>query len=907
MTNFRIDFTNPWLLLLLVPALFFTFLPYFKLAKKYRRTRNRVISVALHATIMVLSVCLLAGIGFSYDLPNTQNELLLVVDASFSGRRSQEERDEFVRTVIEEAGEGVQVGVVTFGYDQVYAVPLSTSTRGAYSAYLDADLPDVSASDIASALKYAHGLFTYPETAKIVLVSDGEETDKQAMTEIRSIAATGTSVDTYRVYGERNEDEIQMTSVEFPEETAEKNKSFNMKVSLTSNYADAVTLVWYDNGARAGEKSFDVYKGAQTTEITHTFTEDGLHSLYFELTSSRDTLTNNNTFTTYKYLDIFEDILVIEKYANESQKFRDSFDGKYNFTVVQTDDSENMPKTADELSMYDQVVLANVANADLPEGFDVQLNKYVQELGGGLFTFGGNKQGTDEANAYNHEDLKIDPVTHRTPLLQEMLPVQAVEYTPPAGVVFVIDISGSMSDKLDAAKAGVLACVQELSTRDYVGIFTLDDTYGQVLKLTPKSQISNIEEAIMNITLGGNTNYTSAIKRAGLALSSLNVQVKRIIVVSDGQPGDPLWSDAAAETGGYGAEVRSNKEKGISCSFVSIGSGSIPAEIEDLKKAAEIGGGAHYRVNSENINDLTSQMASDLKTDEVKQYRAEPFTPKVAANSSILFGIDEATIPQLGGYYGTRLKSKATAILTDPYNVPVYAQWSYGNGKVGSFLCDLNGTWSSEFLADATGKQLLENMVQALFPVQSIKPQAISVKIEEDNYSSNMSIFTKTNEGDKVRVTVSKVGDSSAFKQILEPLASEGFSRVTFQTKEAGVYEVLVEKTAADGSIVKYTTYRAFSYSEEYDEFKDEEEGKSLMKRLAESGGGKEVEEAWKVYDTFERSVHREYDPRLPMAIAVIVLFLADVAVRKFKFKWIHEIVADKKAKRLAREKREGA
>ena len=29
-----------------------------------------------------------------------------------------------------------------------------------------------------------------------------------------------------------------------------------------------------------------------------------------------------------------------------------------------------------------------------------------------------------------------------------------------------------------------------------------------------------------------------------------------------------------------------------------------------------------------------------------------------------------------------------------------------------------------------------------------------------------------------------------------------------------------------------------------------------------------------------------------------IVLFLLDVAVRKFKFKWIHEIVRDRKAKK---------
>ena len=40
MTNFRIEFVYPWLLLLLIPAALLTFLPYFKLNKKYRKNRN---------------------------------------------------------------------------------------------------------------------------------------------------------------------------------------------------------------------------------------------------------------------------------------------------------------------------------------------------------------------------------------------------------------------------------------------------------------------------------------------------------------------------------------------------------------------------------------------------------------------------------------------------------------------------------------------------------------------------------------------------------------------------------------------------------------------------------------------------------------------------------------------------
>ena len=39
-------------------------------------------------------------------------------------------------------------------------------------------------------------------------------------------------------------------------------------------------------------------------------------------------------------------------------------------------------------------------------------------------------------------------------------------------------------------------------------------------------------------------------------------------------------------------------------------------------------------------------------------------------------------------------------------------------------------------------------------------------------------------------------------------------------------------------------------------------------------------------------------DPRLAFIIAAIVLFLLDIAVRKFKFKWLHEIIRERKNKK---------
>ena len=69
MTNFAIKFSNPWFLLFLIPAIALTFIPYFRSAKKYRRTRNRIVSMAVHMVFMVLCITVLAGITFEYDVP----------------------------------------------------------------------------------------------------------------------------------------------------------------------------------------------------------------------------------------------------------------------------------------------------------------------------------------------------------------------------------------------------------------------------------------------------------------------------------------------------------------------------------------------------------------------------------------------------------------------------------------------------------------------------------------------------------------------------------------------------------------------------------------------------------------------------------------------------------------------
>ena len=209
---------SPWLFLLLIPALLATLIPYFLTDKRYRNTRNRIVSMVLHLVIMTLAISILTGVTFAYDVGNPDNELLLLVDVSDTEENESEKRDELVdRLISESAYDGFKVGVVTFGFDQVYAVPFTDDLDSVYDGYKDADLPNTTATDLAAALRYAGTLFEHPETAKIVVITDGKETDESAIDAIGSVASKNIRVDVVYLDAFFAEDAVQITDVQFPD------------------------------------------------------------------------------------------------------------------------------------------------------------------------------------------------------------------------------------------------------------------------------------------------------------------------------------------------------------------------------------------------------------------------------------------------------------------------------------------------------------------------------------------------------------------------------------------------------------------------------------------------------------------------------------------------------------------
>lgn len=914
MTNFSITFSNPWLLLLLVPAALLTLIPYFRLNKRYRCTRNRIVSMALHVVIMVLAVALLAGLGIDYDLPNDKNEVILLVDASFSEEALTEEKNQFIKDVVDSNDSAFKLGIVTFGYDQVYAAELTKDMSTVYASYLQAPLPDVTATDVESALNYAATLFEYPETARIVLISDVLETDGSVAKTIKSVAAKGIKVDTVYMSDDSRDDEVQLIGMERPEERIEVGSPFSVKLSLQSNYQGTATITPYDNDVAGIPFELELKEGIQDIFVPFEFTLPGLHRMSFEIVAGGDTLAENNVFHSYIYLEIFDDILVIESNHNESEALCRMLKDELNATVMNIGSVGGTLTTVDDLRRYDEIVLVNISNGDMPEGFVALLHTYVHDFGGGLFTICGNAPDSDPndeewtANAYTREDM------YGT-LYQDMLPVEAINYTPPTAVMIIIDRSGSMTtdtdgkllpeseNKLLFAKNGATECLELLSERDYVGIMSFADSFTEHIELTPRTQRDKILAAIEHIDGedGGGTNFSPALERAGKALAAMtDVENKHIIFISDGEP-------SAGDADRYKYWLQENAKNGITTSFIGVRCTNSAKNTMKILLTQYAGMSEENFHDVVDLNSASSTIKKDFEVNKIMDVNYETFTPKINdVNSPIVEGVLQENMPTLDGFYGLKAKEDADVILSGRFT-PIYAQWSYGLGRVGTFACDLNGTWSSSFIDTPEGNAIVNNIVASLFPLEDLKPKEIEVEHEGGNYFTKLNIFTDLIDDQYIEVTVTSPATAGGESEVqtLTAGAGDNYSRLSFTVKTSGIHEIVTRKRAADGTLLAETViYKALSYSQEYNVFTDKDAAKALSEQLATDGRGIIIEEPYQVYENAAKLRHVDIDPRIPMMIALLVLFLLDIAVRKFKWKWPHELIRDRKAKKaMARNK----
>ncbi|MEY4377086.1 MAG: hypothetical protein RJB26_1636, partial [Pseudomonadota bacterium] len=192
-------------------------------------------------------------------------------------------------------------------------------------------------------------------------------------------------------------------------------------------------------------------------------------------------------------------------------------------------------------------------------------------------------------------------------------PGAATNAMPPANLVFLVDVSGSMDepDKLPLVQASLRMLVKQLRAVDRVSLVVYAGRTAVELPATPGNQHHKILAAINRLSADGSTNGGAALQlayeqaRAGFIAGGIN----RILMATDGDFNVGVTSQTALE-----ARIRRERESGVSLSMLAFGTGNLNDAL--MEQLADQGNGNYSYIDSvdEARKVLVTEMGATLHT-----------------------------------------------------------------------------------------------------------------------------------------------------------------------------------------------------------------------------------------------------------------------------------------------------
>ncbi|MEN8625559.1 vWA domain-containing protein [Psychrobacter proteolyticus] len=166
---------------------------------------------------------------------------------------------------------------------------------------------------------------------------------------------------------------------------------------------------------------------------------------------------------------------------------------------------------------------------------------------------------------------------------------------PPANLVFLVDVSGSMSsrDKLPLAQSSLKLLTEQMRAQDSISIVTYSGSTSVALPATNGDQKAKILAAIEGLNASGSTNGEDALKLAyrqaeqGLKKNGIN----RIMMLTDGD-----FNVGISDVDEMLDLVKANRDRDISLSTVGFGRGNLNDHM--MEQMADNGNGNYSYIDS---------------------------------------------------------------------------------------------------------------------------------------------------------------------------------------------------------------------------------------------------------------------------------------------------------------------
>ena len=206
---------------------------------------------------------------------------------------------------------------------------------------------------------------------------------------------------------------------------------------------------------------------------------------------------------------------------------------------------------------------------------------------------------------------------------------------PPANLVFLIDVSGSMesADKLDLVKAALQLLSGQLRSQDRLSIAVYAGSEGVVLEPVPGDQTAKIQLALASLSAGGSTNGGAGIRLAYRLAEQAFIPdgINRVLLATDGDFNVGTVSFEALTD-----LIAEKRKSGIALTTLGVGTGNYDDQL--LEQLADTGNGNYAYLDSliEARKVLITERSATLQTIAKDVKIQLEFNPAVVAEYRLI-------------------------------------------------------------------------------------------------------------------------------------------------------------------------------------------------------------------------------------------------------------------------------
>ncbi len=601
-----------------------------------------------------------------------QVNLFFCLDVSESiGDDKHRAAREFMQKTISGMEKEDQAGLILFGKHP----SLEISLRNDFEPHILRSYVNPNFSNIYEALQFATGKLPQKGTNKIVLLTDGNENQQNAIETAYLAASLGIKVYPVPLASWFGKNEVFIQDVETPS-VAPLETPYQIRIIVMSSQEHHAELVFLRNDTLLVNQAISLQPGKNVFAFSDTLSEPGLHLYKAVINVPEDVFFQNNEGLSFTRGTRKSQILYLAGEHHQSTPFSETLKAQGLHLVPKT--ISDLPGSLHSLLDYNAIILDNISGQSMSFTTMENIEKYVKDMGGGIIMIGGDE-------SFGAGYYKKTPVEKALPVFMD---------TPTdmtfSGLclVFVIDKSSSMTtryggkSKLDLAKIAAFSSIELLNPTDSVGIVAFDWDFDWIVPITKASERQQIADELSQVREAGGTNLYPALEDAFTVLKKVEALRKHVIVLSDGM----------TDEADFRSLVRSMSRAKISVSTVAIGSG---ADVELLDSIAKWGSGRNYYTDDPST-------VPKIFTGETKIVTKELITEKTIQPSltmlhEMIQGIGDGELPAIYGQVMTYPKPGASVLMNTTQG-PLLAAWQYGLGRSAAFTSDLSGRWGKDWV-----------------------------------------------------------------------------------------------------------------------------------------------------------------------------------------------------------------